>query len=266
MHVPNLPRPLALSLALAGVLAVALPRPATAVDPNWDHYKVYIASPKFSATIPVVLGDQFATTPHTTQYLDFFANPVDKYLPDTGQDFPIHDGLTHYTWWRVSDAVFNATVLVDNQFGVQSLLVTRATYLLNPALKNTTGPLPLENHYKCYECSGNPVQRIVRLTDQFDQVLTTVMVPRFLCNPTRKTVPNQPPPNVYEIVDPTQHYVCYEIEPDPATFSASVSDQFTPAALQLGFSPGFMLCVPSDKTSVTGSLKDTWGALKMLYR
>src|SRR5205823_3868406 len=148
------------------------------------------------------------------------------------------------------------------QFGDQTLNVTQAVYLLNPALKNQQGTIPPRNHYKCYLCNGQPVNVPVTLTDQFDIWSTTVMVPRFFCNPASK----QDPTGNYPIVDPNQHYICYEFQPeDPGQFTATFQDQFVPnGPLSLG--PSRWLCVPTYKLGVTGTHGDTWGRMKMLYR
>jgi hypothetical protein len=254
-------------LFLLPLVAFLTATEARAVDPLWDHYKVYRdAGPQLASGKMVVLTDQFGVSTHFVQTMDFFMNPVAKFVPATGNDYPIHDDITHYTWWHIPFVPIDRTVLVDNQFGTQSLHVTAALYLLNPALKNQSGALPVRNHYKCYQCDGQSVSIPVRLTDQFDIWQTTAMIPRLLCNPARKELPNDPPPNVYDIVDSRQHYVCYEIQPqDPGTFSAAVSDQFVENVPQ-NFNPGVYLCVPSDKTEPTGAVKDTWGRVKMLYR
>ena len=196
--------------------------------------------------------------------LEWFQNPTQKQVPGL-PPFPIHDPRLHYTWWRITEHPWDATVQAVNQFGDQTLHVGRPLYLLNPALKNETGPplLPA-NHYKCYECQGPPVDRPVTLTDQFGIWQTTAVVPRFFCNPVRKT--NLANGNVYDIVDPEQHYVYYElVPPDPRIFTGVVTDQFIQQR-PLDLTEGRYLGVPTTKERVTSARNDTWGKLKLMYR
>jgi hypothetical protein len=59
----------------------------------------------------------------------------------------------------------------------------------NPALKNeTTQQFPIQNHYKCYECQGAPVNVPVILIDQFGTWQATVTAPRYFCSPAEKRV------------------------------------------------------------------------------
>ena len=232
------------------------------VDPRWDHYKVYQVLPNPSVSVAVVLKDQFGTFNHQVETLDWFMNPVQKQV--AGVNYPIHDPLLHYTWWRITPQPFSGLVLAQNQFGLQTLAVHDALYLLNPALKNQQGPLPLKNHYKCYACDGQPVNVPVLLTDQFDTWQAVVTYPRWLCNPVDKFIPATG--QDYPIVDAKQHYVCYEYQqPDPQPFSAVVNDQFVNNQ-PLEMRPSLWICVPTDKQGVTSTAPQTWGKLKVLYR
>jgi hypothetical protein len=180
--------------------------------------------------------------------------------------FLITNPRLHYTWWRISGHPWNATVAALNQFGDQTLQVFDPVYLLNPAVKNETPPgtLPPANHYKCYGCQGQPVNRPVSLTDQFGNWQATATIPRFFCNPVEKR--NLANGNLYPIVDPDQHYICYELQPpDQRLFTGVVTDQFvTQRALEL--QPGRLLCVPTRKERVTANRTDTWGKIKTIYR
>jgi hypothetical protein len=101
-------------------------------------------------------------------------------------------------------------------------------YLLNPALKNHMPgeELPVANHYKCYTCTGNRVDKLVFLRDQFSESDRTVVVqePLWLCNPTKKTIVGGP---TYDVVDENQHYVCYRIQSEFVSgTSVAFTDQF----------------------------------------
>ncbi|MBI1795557.1 MAG: hypothetical protein HYR74_00740 [Candidatus Eisenbacteria bacterium] len=250
------------------LVAVAALAPITAraqVPATWDHYKVYVAStPAPPPPFPVLITDQFTPTAvqHFVNPLQMWMNPVEKTVLSTHQTFPISDPITHYSWWPISPQPFAATVTATNQFGDQTLNVHDGVFLLNPALKNEQGPPPARNHYKCYLCDGATISVPLQLVDQFDTWQTNLLIPRFFCNPAMK----QDPTGTYPIVDPNQHYICYEFQPyDPGQFSATFSDQFVPNA-PIFMGPAQWICVPTIKQSVVGTNKNTWGKLKMLYR
>lgn len=252
---------------LLPALAVALPllagaRAEAQFDPLWDHYKVYMTPPIPTPPLgtPVELIDQFGVYNHTVFQLDRFMNPTAK--QDLNGNFPINDPVLHYSWWLISPQPFSGSVIVSNQFGDQPLIVQDAIYLLNPALKNQTGSPPPMNHYKCYFCDGQPVNKTVVMTDQFGQWNANVTFPRYLCNPVVKNVPGA----TYPIIDSDQHYVCYEFEPeDPTPHLATFTDQFVQNAL-LDLHPARWICVPSLKQHPTDVGQDTWGRLKQIYR
>jgi hypothetical protein len=249
---------------LFAALSVVVGAPVEAqVDPTWDHYKLYVVDPIYSAVFPVLLQDQFGQYQHQTRNLTAFTTPVEKRVgPPPVRVYPITDPLTHYTWWEIDSQPFTATVRVDNQFGLQTLTVHEGLFLLNPALKNqTAGQLPVRNHYKCYFCTGDPVNVPVTLIDQFDTWQTIALSPKFLCNPALKQVGGQ----TYPIVDPRQHYVVYDLDPiDPGPFPAVIRDQFHQGSFNLR--DGSFLMVPTDKLLVTETKSSTWGRLKSLYR
>jgi hypothetical protein len=250
-------------LLITALLSLAATQAVAQVPPTWDHYKVYNANPKVAIPLPpVTLSDQFQITTHNVQFLDYFMTPTEKHLVPPPGSSMINEPFLHYTWWRITEQNFGAIVAANNQFGDQTLNVGRGQYLLNPTLKNQSGSPPVRNHYKCYTCTGNPIQRNVRLVDQYGEWNTPVLAPRYLCNPVNKQVGGQPP---HQIVDPTRHYICYDIQPDPTTRIAVVSDQFVQNQT-LDLQPGIMLCVPTRKLGVTDVRNDTWGKLKMMYR
>jgi hypothetical protein len=257
-------RSLLLVVLLAAPLALAGSQANAQVLPTWDHYKVYF-TPPFPLPPPVTsvtLTDQFGQFNHQVLQLELFMNPTQK--EDSHGLFPINDPITHYAWWRITPQPFNAVLAGTNQFGDQTVNVHDAIYLLNPALKNQTGNPPQKNHYKCYQCDGQPVNAQVLMTDQFGPWTATVTFPRYFCNPVQKQV--QGSPIVNPILEPNQHYICYEFQPaQPTPFTAVMTDQFTVNhGLQL--TPSQYICVPTYKTGFTATSKDTWGRVKLLYR
>jgi hypothetical protein len=250
-------------LLLTGLLAVAAASGHAQVNPLWDHYKVYQSSPIPLSGMVVQLADQFITYQHDVLGMSMFATPVLKTHPGLAPQPGVNDPLLHYTWWTISPHPFYKEVEVENQFGSQQIQVNEPRWLLNPATKNdTTSPIPIANHYKCYDCIGNPVDQMVALEDQFIVRDAYVSYPRLLCNPTQKTTPDG---TVYPVVDPDQHYVCYEIDQLPDIYHAMVADQFIPGwYVELG--PDRYLCVPSLKHDPTPATESTWGRIKVLYR
>jgi hypothetical protein len=251
------PALLTLLLALAGGRADAQP------SPLWDHYKVYDANPKITLGVPVTLRDQFMVSTHQVLFLDRFANPVQK--EHGGVTFPINRPELHYTWWAISPEPFSIDVIARNQFGNLPLHVGQALYLLNPANKNAPAgtPLPVANHYKCYDCTGDPVNAALVLTDQFMTRTATSLVPRYFCTPVEKQVQEG---TIYPMVDSRQHYTVYEIPDAGPIFPATISDQFVPF-LQVNLSQDRWLMVPTDKAFPPTDVKSsTWGRVKSIYR
>lgn len=258
------------SLALPLVLFAALLLPMgvgaqPGVDPRWDHYEVYRVFPPVTDGRPIALDDQFIHSNHQVLTLDWFQNPTTKTIPG-GLTYQINDPRLHYTWWRITEHPWDAIVVAINQFGDQTLRVGKPQYLLNPATKNDPLPtLPPRNHYKCYECTGQPVNRQV-IVDDFKggpwPALATF--PRWFCNPVQKI--EQATGQVFPIEDPNQHYVCYDLEPsDQSIHPALIRDQFIQNYnAELG--PNRWLCVPTFKETVTSSRSGTWGKIKVLYR
>src|SRR5262249_55555931 len=121
LHTAEWTRNLAALVFMA--LAVLAGRPAQAqVNPLWDHYKAYLANPKPQHLEQLTLVDQFETrTDEVTQYLDFFANPVDKIHGTT--EYRINNPDLHYAWWVLSQRPFTKDVIASNQFGDQLIHV-----------------------------------------------------------------------------------------------------------------------------------------------
>jgi hypothetical protein len=233
------------------------------VNPLWDHYKVYLTPPFPVPPLgtPVILTDQFGPFNHTVQQLERIMNPTEKRVGPA--IFPIHNPDLHYTWWSISPQPFNASVTATNQFGDFTINIHDAVYLLNPARKNQPGGPPSGNHYKCYFCDGPPVNIPITMIDQFGPWSANVTFPRYWCNPVEKQVPGLPP-NL--ILDPNQHYICYEFQPpDQSTHTATVTDQFI-VNHTTEMVPAQYICVPTYKSGVTGTGTGTWGKLKVLYR
>jgi hypothetical protein len=201
--------------------------------------------------VEVTLVDQFQQTTWFVRQLAHFANPVQK--DHAGSTFPIHRPDLHYTWFGDQTLQVGTNAFGDSE------------YLLNPALKNAAAgtPLPVANHYRCYPCTGAPVNVPVILTDQFLTRTALVIVPRFFCTPAEKRLADG---TVFPIVDAAQHYTVYDMDFNNTPFSARISDQFiTDHQLSLIFLDRWLM-VPTRKELPTQSKPSTWGRLKSLYR
>jgi hypothetical protein len=143
-------------------------------------------------------------------------------------------------------------VVVENQFGVQTLRVLRPYDLCVPAQKDGVPSELNMNHFKCYKvrrAKGTPkfTPREVDLDDQFETKATTVKKPRLLCNPVDKDGEG--------IIAPENHLTCYIIkdvagQPKFSSQQVEVLDQFGDQGV--GTFTGdcrrtALLCVPSTK-------------------
>jgi len=233
------------------------------VPPHWDHYLVYDVQPKPSLLVPLVLVDQFQQTLTNTEFLDRFANPVQK--EHEGAIFPINFPELHYSWWKLTEQPYDISVIASNQFGDHPLRLGTLTYLLNPALKTPMpqSALPLANHYTVYQCTGDALTATLVLTDQFYTRTSLNLVPRYFCTPVEKHTPDG---LVYPIIDPAQHYVVYEIEADAVAFPAMITDQFV-LDLPIDMFNDRWLMVPTIKhLPPTEAKSSTWGRVKQLFR
>jgi hypothetical protein len=241
--------------------ALILARANAQVDPLWDHYKVYNSQQSPAGGTMMWLRDQFGFQGFRSNRMLACANAVEKAVVG-GAVSPIHDPTTHYMLWDIGWQPFAAIVAITNQFGDQTLAVREGRYLLNPAREDESGTPPIRNHYKCYACSGQPVNREVVLTDQWGVWTATVTYPRLFCNPAEKTVGTQ----TYPILDPNQCYVAYEYQPeDPRWYFTAYLDQFA-RSRYYDLRPSNRLLVPTLVTGVTATSQDTWGRLKSMYR
>jgi hypothetical protein len=141
-------------------------------------------------------------------------------------------------------------VIVENQFGQQTLTVLRPYDLCVPAEKDNVPSELNMNHFKCYKVAQGSTrfeQRQVELADQFETKATTIRRPRLLCNPVDKGGEG--------IMAPDSHLTCYSIrdvggQPKFQPEQVDVLDQFTEQDLNTlrgDCRKGSYLCVPSTK-------------------
>jgi hypothetical protein len=214
-----------------------------------EHFKCYATRPDRFTERQVTLIDQFGRSTATVLRPRRFCNPADK----NGEG--IVDPTAHLNCYTIRETGFRpVTVVTSNQFGEQTLTLTRPETLCVPAVKDDTGMLEdLETrHFKCYLARGRgfrPIQS-VRIVDQFENKSMTVLAPRLVCTPVDKngedpTAPASP-----------GHLTCFKIKDSPGQpafdpVSADVEDQFVRQDLlptrRADCRRVRLLCVPSEK-------------------
>jgi hypothetical protein len=220
-----------------------------------DHLKCYRTRRSVSFTPNgVTLDDQFETSDMTVLRPYRLCNPVDK------NDEGIVDPAEHQMCYQIRDTTAQARfrrkdVLVENQFGKQTLVATRPETLCVPAEKDLVVSNDNGDRMKCYRVVQKVGERdfepiVVSLEDQFESKQTVVLKPALLCNPTSV--------DGSTIGSPTCHQVCYKIEdaegePDFVPVPVQVRDEFYDRT----FNPFrgecrqiSLLCVPSLKTEL----------------
>src|SRR5262249_12472751 len=248
---------LALTAILTGsALAQVVPPPPTPTpilppDRRVDHFRCY--PPLTNPTLPtnIQLIDQLDAALHQVENINQlilfrFCNPVQKTIGDVIT--PIVNIKHHLTIFLINpQPLIMRTVTVRNQFGTQTLSVADARALAVPTGKaifpNPAPPAPLDlDHYKCYIASGNPVNVLVTLRDQFFAESVGVTQPRAFCNPVKKIHDGI----TTGILNPDGHLVCYATTPSAfAGATVNISNQFGLFTLEL--SRPDLLCVPSLK-------------------
>lgn len=248
---------LALTAILTGsALAQVVPPPPTPTpilppDRRVDHFRCY--PPLTNPTLPtnIQLIDQFDAALHQVENINQlilfrFCNPVQKTIGDVIT--PMVSIKHHLTIFLINpQPIIMRTVVVRNQFGTQTLSVADARALAVPTGKaiqpNPAPPAPADmDHYKCYIASGNPVNVLANLKDQFLSENVGITSPLAFCNPVKKIHDGV----LTGILNPDVHLVCYATTAsvfDGANIN--ISNQF--GLFSLSLNRPDLLCVPSLK-------------------
>ena len=179
-----------LTAMLAGILLVTL---LTSCRKN--HYLIYQTAPDIIANQEITLKGRFDSKPvkHKVRSLAFFGNPAIKIHDD--RTYRMRNRRQHLTWYLLDSGNEPAReVLVDNQFGKQTLTLGNPKYLIAPSAKRTRTerfPIPRRlDHYKLYEITKYDSELggvSVELSDQFtDSVKVDVVRPEFFAVPVEK--------------------------------------------------------------------------------
>lgn len=250
--------------AAAGAAArtAAAPRAPIAQPPPVDHQLCYNASGAFAIPAGIRLINQFSPNgfiPSISSAMTVHCNPVQKTLP-SGQVFPITNPAAHLACFplTVTSPQPTPTVVVTNQFGSATLVPAQPNLLCVPTWKSLTGPPgmtpptpPGLNHFTCYPVrvsSGGYTPPPVQLQDEFAHApvpATVNPVPSVLCLPTEKILPTG---QVFPIINPSQHLLCYPVSPTPIIPRVWDQNQFGTSAVSISSTK--WLCVPSTKVVV----------------
>jgi len=217
-----------------------------------DHFKCYTARPaKTFRPRTVTLVDQFGTGTVRVSRPRTLCNPAQKNAE------PLQNTKAHLVCFGTTAPATQPsprTVLVENQFGRQTLTVLSPDSLCVPSTKKLlrgkgrkmppgVSGAPAD-HYRCYDVTGGAQSRTLTLRDQFHVERVRVLEPLLLCNPAQK--------NGEAILRPSDHLTCYSIRDLSTRRFASrvvrVSNQFGKQTLT-ALRPA-MLCVPSLKPAV----------------
>lgn len=244
------------------VLMFSFSRAAVAQTPpelngGTDHFACYEAIPQNPhppATIS--LTDECGLTVTGAQAFSpqEICNPVVKTVG--GVETPITEEQAHLTFYQLTQKLpaNRRRVVVNNQFGPQTLRVAAPRLIAVPTVKNGEGTLgSVEDdlsHFTCYEASGKRILVNAGIQDQFHpNGPETILVhaPQYFCSPAGKTVGTNPPTDIARDED---HLVCYKVTPSltpPGVSTATIENQFESNILTIG--PLHFLCAPSEVIS-----------------
>jgi hypothetical protein len=194
----------------------------TAKELKLDYFKVYDIENNTLQDRVLVQG-QFDKDPDRALllFMNHFANAVSK----NGE--PIFNKNAHLTWYAIQQDFAEPTrqIVAENQFGKQKFLIGRALFLLAPARKFETGSVAPKglDHFKVYQVlEGQPVNRTIKLQDQFGADEVRVGPPLLFATPVKK----QHAGATVAITNPKAHLVIYAITPRTLQKTVEVSDQF----------------------------------------
>jgi hypothetical protein len=230
-----------------------------------DHYLFYATAPTYTATPGLVgLTDQSTSLfPLTSFVWSYFGSPVDM----NGEG--LFDSHSHLSTYQLPDlqATPEVDIGVTDQFGTSVWTVSNARFVLLPATMSSPGaPLPVMNHYLCYDVVAGPDPQVpVTLADEFDTYDKTVRSANFFCVPAEKWLEGA---SSYPIVDSVNRFAVYQLGGLLTNTIYPVGLTFEDQFLQESFTitrPMF-LAVPAQQDFPVHSKESTWGGIKSIYR
>lgn len=251
---------IAVGTATAGTTAAT--HPAATAPPPVDHQLCYNASGQFKVPPGIRLINQFSPNgfvPVISSAITVHCNPVQKTIP-SGQVFPITNPDAHLACFPLTVPTIQPTptVVVTNQFGSATLVPAQPNLLCVPSWKSLTGPPsrtpttpPNLNHFTCYPvrvASSGYQPPPLLLQDEFAPAPVSAKVnpiPSELCLPTEKILPTG---QIFPIINPAQHLLCYPVSPTPIIPQVWDENQFGTSPVTIASTR--WLCVPSTKVVV----------------
>ncbi len=206
-----------------------------------DYFQIYNVTNQW-VNHTVYLKTQFDPQPDLghLKYLIWFANSARK----NGE--PFYDKKAHLAIYYLYQPAPEQMreVALENQFGKQKIIAGEAFCLLAPAMKIGRGsrfPKKLD-HYKAYHVlDGKPVNKDVKLKDQFGVNKVKVTYPYAFAAPAEKRHEGR----VIPVRNKKTHLILYKITPYRIEKMRTTYDQF--GRHQLNFNWSFLLAVPSLK-------------------
>ena len=252
--------PALLGLPVALMLMFAFSHAAVAQTPpdlngGTDHFACYEAIPQ-NPHPPVTISLTDACNFTVTGVQAFtpleICNPAAKTVD--GFETPITEEEAHLTFYELTQKLSakRRKVVVNNQFGPQTLRVAAPKLVAVPTVKNGIGDLGTVerelSHFTCYEASGKTVLVSADIQDQFQTAPDNILVhaPQYFCSPTEKTRGT----DVSAIARDEDHLVCYKVTPSltpTGVSSVTIENQFESNTLTIG--PLHFLCAPSEVIS-----------------
>jgi len=184
------------------------------------HYVAYSIDPKSFISETRMVTDQYGTYDVVALNSEMLLVPTRKIAsgtpaPDTGKN--------HYKGWRITPQTFDRTVLVQDQFMMDSLKLFSIDLLSNPVKKvvgqDTFNIIKPDNHLTWYRAMGKPTSKRVEYVNQFESTTVQIDSVNYLLVPTQKQ-PHAPPESL-------DHYKAYRIK-NPQLFNRAIQlqDQF----------------------------------------
>ncbi len=162
----------------------------------------------------------------------------------------IVDENAHFTGYtmRVERPEPERTIVIENQFGEQTIRTGLGNLLLVPAEKVEPGlsfPETLD-HYKCYRVvAGDPVTASVSLEDQFGgRKGVAVTTPSLFCVPVEKIFRG----TTYPIINEADHLMVYSVDTRDFEIKKEFRDQFGETTVKI--LRNGLLAVPTTKLEV----------------
>lgn len=219
-----------------------------------DHYLCYGARQLGApfAQREVTVEDRFGQALATVRKPQHVCNPADK--NGEGIDDPTAHLMCYRAW---EPGLQRLDVVVENQFGQQTLRVMRPHTLCTPAEKDAVPSALNIDGFRCYKVSGTArfPQSQVTVEDQFETRELTVVRPKYLCNPADDDGEG--------FVNPQGYLTCYKVrdvsgQPRFQSREVDIVDRFAQQdsnVLRARVRAPSLLCVPS-KVSPAGDLEE----------